>query len=80
MTYRIYVDSRERRSGTATDFEYALPYSLSIKEQSLAMVGVVVVPNSIKTVTAGVNDMIYLKGTAVVWGRYLHSSTLPHDR
>ena len=64
-TYRIYVDSRERKSGYATHFEYALPYSLTIKERSLAMVDVVVVPNNIKTV--GVfNNMIYVKEEATI--------------
>ena len=60
-TYRIYVDSRDRRSGTPTNFEYALPYSLAIKEQSLANIDVVVVPNSIPTVIAGKNDKIYMR-------------------
>ena len=60
-TYRIYVDSRDRRSGTPTNFEYALPYSLAIKEKSLANIDVVVVPNSIPTVIAGKNDKIYMK-------------------
>ena len=64
-TYRIYLDSRERKSGTATDFEYALPYTLSIRERSLAMVDVVVVPNSIKTVGAK-NNMIYVRETVTV--------------
>ena len=66
-TYRIYLDSRERKSGTATDFEYALPYTLSIRERSLAMVDVVVVPNSIKTVGAK-NNMIYVRETMTVGG------------
>ena len=66
-TYRIYLDSRERKSGTATDFEYALPYTLSIRERSLAMVDVVVVPNSIKTVGAK-NSYIYVRETVTVGG------------
>ena len=61
-TYRIYVDSRDRRSGSPTSFEYALPYSLAIQEQSLANIDVVVIPNSIQTVLEGVNDLIYIKG------------------
>ena len=53
-TYRIYVDSREREdlaNNSNTDFEIALPFSLSIVEKSLAMIDVVCVPNSILTVT-----------------------------
>ena len=64
-TYRIYVDSRERKSGTATEFEYALPYTLNIREKSRASVDVVVVPNSIKTVSAR-NDIIYVQETATI--------------
>ena len=60
-TYRIYVDSRDRRSGNATSFEYALPYSLAIQEKSLANIDVVVIPNSIQQVIPGVNDLIYLR-------------------
>ena len=63
----MYLDSRERKSGTATDFEYALPYTLSIRERSLAMVDVVVVPNSIKTVGKK-NSNIYVKEMMTVGG------------
>ena len=52
-TYRIYVDSRDRQSGTAEDFTYALPYTVNITEKSLANMDAVVIPNSIKTVIAG---------------------------
>ena len=64
-TCKIYVDARERKSGAATNFEYALPYSLSIKERSLAMIDVVVVPNSILTVGPN-NNIIYVKETATI--------------
>ena len=60
-TYRIYCDSRDRKSGSAESFEYALPYSLAIQEKSLANIDVVVVPNSIQTVIPGVNDIIYVR-------------------
>ena len=62
-TYRIYVDSRERVDGTDTDFTFELPYTLAIKEKSLAMIDVVCVPNSILTVTENKNDTIWLKET-----------------
>ena len=51
--YRIYVDSRmcqDPANSTHTDFEFALPCSISIKDKSLTMVACVVVPNSSKTV------------------------------
>ena len=63
-TYRIYVDSREREdvaNSSNTDFEIALPFSLSIKEKSLAMIDVVCVPMSIRTVTENKNDLLWLK-------------------
>ena len=59
-TYRIYVDSRDRKQGTPESFEFQLPYSLAIREKSLANIDVVCVPNSIMTVIPGVNDLIYL--------------------
>ena len=61
LTYRIYVDSRDRKSGKPESFEYALPYSLAIQQKSLANIDVVVVPNSIQTVIEGVNDIIYIR-------------------
>ena len=63
---RIYIDPRERKPGTATEFEYSLPYTLTIRETSMAMVGVVVVPNSIKTVQHNKNGLIYVKETATI--------------
>ena len=71
-TYRIYVDSRDRKNGTPESFEFQLPYSLAIREKSLANIDVVVVPNSIQTVIPGVNDIIYLRETSnlnQVWER-----------
>ena len=52
-TYTIYVDSRDRQSGSAEDFTYALPYTLNITEKSLANIDAVVIPNNIQTVIAG---------------------------
>ena len=62
-TYRIYVDSCGNTDGTDTDFTFELPYSIAIKEKSLAMMDVVCVPNSILTVTENLNDTIWLKET-----------------
>ena len=60
-TYRIYVDSRDRQSGSVEDFTYALPYTVNITEKSLANIDAVVIPNSIQTVIPGVNDIIYFR-------------------
>ena len=71
-TYRIYVDSRDRKDGTPESFEFQLPYSLAIREKSLANIDVVVVPNSIMTVIPGVCDLIYLREVSnlgQVWER-----------
>ena len=71
-TYRIYVGSRDRKSGTPESFEFQLPYSLPIREKSLANIDVVVVPNSIMAVIPGVNDLIYVRETSnldQVWFR-----------
>ena len=46
--------------GTPESFEFQLPYSLAIREKSLANIDVVCVPNSIMTVIPGVNDLLYL--------------------
>ena len=75
-TYRIYVDSRDRRSGSAESFEYALPYSLVVQEKSLANIDVVVIPNSIPTVIEGVNDMIYLKEAVEAGGERYRTPTI----
>ena len=57
----IYVDSRERKSGTETNFEFQLPYSIATKEKSLALIDVVCVPNTLLTVQEGKNDTIWLR-------------------
>ena len=71
-TYRIYVDSRDRKDGTPESLEFQLPYSLAIREKSLANIDVVVVPNSIQTVIPGVNDSVHVRETSnldQVWFR-----------
>ena len=61
-TYRIYVDSRDRQPGGRPEsFTYALPYSLNISERSLGNLDAVVIPNSIRTVIPGINDLIYFR-------------------
>ena len=66
-TYRIYVDSMEREdraNSSDSDFVFALPTPINITTQSLANVDVVCLQNSIRTVTAGVNDSIFIYETS----------------
>ena len=60
-TFWIYVDRRDRQSGSAEDFTYTLPYTLNIAEKSLANIDAVVVPNTIQTVIPGKSDLIYFR-------------------
>ena len=55
---RIYVDSRSRVSGTNENFEFALPYSIHIPEESMMVVDSVCVPNSMYTISEE-NDNFY---------------------
>ena len=58
---KIYIDSRSRASGSNESFEFALPYSITIPEESLMIVDKVVIPNSFYTIEQGVNDNIYVQ-------------------
>ena len=75
-TYRIYVDSRGKMEGTDTDFTFELPYSISIKEKSLAMIDVVCIPNNILTVTENKNDTIWLKDHGMLKRHFTESQIL----
>ena len=57
---KVYVDSRSRVSGSNTDFEFALPYSITIPEESAMVVDQVLIPNSFYTIEFDVNDVIYI--------------------
>ena len=61
MSQKLYVDSRSRVSGSNEDFEFALPYSITIPEESAMIVDQVVIPNSFYTVEEGVSDVIYVE-------------------
>ena len=54
------MDSRSRVSDTNENFEFALPHSITIPEESAMVVDQVVIPNSFYTITTGVNDVIYI--------------------
>ena len=58
---RLYIDSRDRMSGTAESFEYQLSTNVTVGEESIAVLDSVVIPNSWYTVTKGQNDGIYIK-------------------
>ena len=58
---RLYIDSRDRVSGTAESFEYQLSTNVTVGEESIAVLDSVVIPNSWYTVTKGQNDGIYIK-------------------
>ena len=56
---KIYVDSRNRISGSNEDFSFQLPETVDIPE-SLAYLDVVLVPNVFWTIRTGYNDKLYL--------------------
>ncbi len=60
-TYRLYVSTRKKMEGTDTDFTFELPYSITVKEKSLAMIDVVCVANRMLTVTEAINDTIWVR-------------------
>ena len=73
---KIYVDSRSRVSGTTEEFEFVLPYSITIPSESVMVVDSVAIPNSILTVDAS-NSAIYVQesdGFTTLWCRAM----IPH--
>ena len=57
---RLYIDSRDRVSGTATDFTYQLPTNITVPEESIAVLDTVLIPVSWYTVQKDYNDRIYI--------------------
>ncbi len=57
---RLYIDSRDRVSGTSEDFEYQVATNILVHEESIATLDTVMIPNSWYTVTKNVNDRIYV--------------------
>ena len=43
---RLYIDSRDRVSGTQTEFEYQLSTNVVVQQESLAVLDTVLIPNS----------------------------------
>ena len=67
---RLYIDSRDRVSGTAESFEYQLPNNIMVGEESIAVLDSVLIPNSWYTVTKGKNDGIYIREDSDAVGTY----------
>ena len=59
--HRLYIDSRDRSSGTATDFEYQLANSIVIEKECTATLDCVLIPNSWYTVSKDRDDGIYIR-------------------
>ena len=60
---RLYIDSKDRTSGTATDFIFQVNLEMDIKEDSVAILDTVLIPVSWYVVEAGDNDRIYMSET-----------------
>ena len=67
---RLYVDSRDRVSGTAEEFEYQLSTNVIVAEESIAVLDTVLIPNSWYTVSKDRNDGIYIREEASGVGTY----------
>ena len=59
--HRLYIDSRDRSSGTATDFEYQLANSIAIEKECTATLDCVLIPVSWNTITKDRDDGIYIR-------------------
>ena len=57
---RLYIDSRDRVAGDASEFEYQSNLEVTIVEESVAVLDTVLIPVSWYVVEEGVNDRIYL--------------------
>ena len=55
---QIFVDSRDRVSGTSTDFVIQLPQTLTIETKAKGRIDNLRVPITIPTVRTGVNDTL----------------------
>ena len=75
---RIYVDNRERNSGSLSDFEISLPQSYEIPRETVAVIDSVFLPSVWHTIEAGVNDRLYVVETSTAHGIQKRTSSLPH--
>ena len=61
---RLYIDSRDRVAGDASEFVYQSPLQLDVKQESIAILDTVLIPVSWYVVEQGVNDRMYIIETA----------------
>ena len=61
---RLYIDSRDRVSGDASDFVYQTPLQIDIKQESIAVLDTVLIPVSWYVIEQGVNDRMYITESA----------------
>ena len=81
---KVYVDSRNRASGSAEDFVWQLPETVDIPP-SLCYLDVVCVPNTFYSINQGVNDRIrFLEELATTQGgaatSYAREAVLPEGQ
>ena len=74
---KLYVDSRDRVSGTAEEFEYQLATTISVAEESIAVLDTVLIPNSWYTVSKGHNDRLYIREQTAGEGTYRIATLAP---
>ena len=67
---RLYIDSRDRVSGTAESFEFQLSTNVTVAEESIAVLDSVLIPNSWYTITKNLNDGIYIREDSAGVGSY----------
>ena len=58
--HRFYIDSRDRVSGDASEFEYQLSLDVTVLQESIAVLDTVLIPVSWYVVEEDVNDRIYV--------------------
>ena len=62
MTSKLFIDSRERQNPDRTsdsDFTYALPFPINVKEGSNMIIEYAAVPNTMNTILEGVNALFF---------------------
>ena len=58
---KIYIDTRYKRDqyGSNTNFEIELPQTVECPENTVMFVDELVLPNTMTTIQAGINDTLY---------------------
>ena len=68
---RIFIDSRDRVTGTNEEFSISLPRSIVVPFESLAVLDTVLIPTSTYTVNATNSNFYYIERNAQNQSRYL---------